>query len=132
MCGRRAISGCSCPCRRDDHCDHGAGGDGGGGAGQHRGVAAQLQFECKISRQFLILQLQALSSSRCQHGFHRFNMHRLTEAGVIRLYVIIAFTATRVQGPLSHALLSEYTPYTTPLHPLGPLYTPYTLPIHPL
>jgi hypothetical protein len=42
------------------------------------GLAAQVEFESRIGKQIILFEVQALSSRRFQHAFHRFNLHRLT------------------------------------------------------
>jgi hypothetical protein len=53
----------------------------GAGLGHH-GVATQVEFESKICKQYITLQLQAFRSRRFQHGFRRVNLHRLTTVNV--------------------------------------------------
>ena len=43
-----------------------------------RDVAAQVKFESKLLKRFIMFQLQARTSRRFQRRFHRFNVHRLT------------------------------------------------------
>ena len=45
-----------------------------------RGVAAQVEFESKILKQCITLELLGLTSRRFQLGFHRVNLHRPTVA----------------------------------------------------
>ena len=43
-----------------------------------RGVVAQVEFESKFRKRFVMLQFQELNSRRFQRGFDRVNLHRLT------------------------------------------------------
>ena len=42
--------------------------------------AAQVEIECENRKQFIMLQVQAVSSRRIQRGFDRVNLHRPTSA----------------------------------------------------
>jgi hypothetical protein len=46
--------------------------------GVAHGVAAHVEFESKVRKRFHMFKVQALRFRRFQHGFDRFNLHRLT------------------------------------------------------
>ena len=64
-----------------------------------RVVAAQVEFENKVSNRFIIFLLQALSSRRFQRGSDRVNLHRPTGSR----------TMVMRTAPASPALYTRYT-----------------------
>jgi len=63
---------------------------------QRRDVAAQVEFESKSRKQFLIFQFQEDGSRRFQHSFERVNLHRPTAMCVVSNVVR---SAAAQQGP---------------------------------
>ena len=101
-------------------------------------VAAQVEFESKVSKWSITFQLQALSSRRFQPGFDRVNLHRPTRVRYTAPTMsakarTTATTAAWFQGlTLVHfsaqpePFLTTNTPYTPHDTPL----TPHKQPIH--